>query len=189
MSLHDPVLETQRLVLRLAAQEDVAEIIAYYTRNAEHLGPWEPDRPADFLTAPFWKERVSLYADQAFAGTSYRFYLFPKSRELAREKGAILGSLGLTQIERGPFMCGRLGFSIDGACQGQGLMQEAVSAVVSFGLEDIGLHRIEANHQPQNLRSANLLRRLGFDVQGYARDYLFLGGAWRDHVLTARTAK
>jgi ribosomal-protein-alanine N-acetyltransferase len=85
-------------------------------------------------------------------------------------------------------MCGRLGFSIDAACEGQGLMREALSAVVDFAFGELGLHRIEANHQPQNLRSAALLRSLGFDVQGYARDYLFLNGAWRDHVLTARTA-
>jgi ribosomal-protein-alanine N-acetyltransferase len=30
------------------------------------------------------------------------------------------------------------------------------------------------------------LRALGFTVEGYARDYLFIDGAWRDHVLTAK---
>ena len=38
---------------------------------------------------------------------------------------------------------------------------------------------------PTNERSARLLRRLGFAVEGYARDYLLLDGQWRDHVMTA----
>ena len=39
-----------------------------------------------------------------------------------------------------------------------------------------------ANYVPTNERSGRVLRRLGFVVEGYARDYLFIGGAWRDHV-------
>lgn len=44
-----------------------------------------------------------------------------------------------------------------------------------------------ANYVPTNERSGRLLRRLGFTVEGYARDYLFIDGAWRDHVLTSLT--
>ena len=44
-----------------------------------------------------------------------------------------------------------------------------------------------ANYIPHNERSGRLLRRLGFMVEGYARDYLFINGAWRDHILTALT--
>jgi ribosomal-protein-alanine N-acetyltransferase len=40
---------------------------------------------------------------------------------------------------------------------------------------------------PTNERSGRLLRRLGFVVEGYARDYLFIGGQFRDHVLTSLT--
>ena len=45
--------------------------------------------------------------------------------------------------------------------------------------------RLQANHVPENERSARVLERLGFEREGYARDYLFIGGRWRDHVLTA----
>ncbi len=39
---------------------------------------------------------------------------------------------------------------------------------------------------PENERSARLLARLGFVRVGLARNYLFINGAWRDHVLTER---
>jgi ribosomal-protein-alanine N-acetyltransferase len=44
-----------------------------------------------------------------------------------------------------------------------------------------------ANYRPQNERSARLLERLGFTREGLAKDYLFIDGAWRDHVLTSLT--
>lgn len=44
-----------------------------------------------------------------------------------------------------------------------------------------------ANYMPANARSAAVLQRLGFTIEGTARDYLFLAGAWQDHVLTSLT--
>lgn len=49
-----------------------------------------------------------------------------------------------------------------------------------------GLHRIMANYCPENVRSGKLLARLGFEQEGLARDYLYLNGRWRDHILTSR---
>jgi hypothetical protein len=48
------------------------------------------------------------------------------------------------------------------------------------------LHRIMANYMPSNHRSAAVLRRCGFSVEGLARDYLRIHGEWHDHVLTSR---
>lgn len=42
-----------------------------------------------------------------------------------------------------------------------------------------------ANYMPHNQRSGNLLRRLGFVVEGYARDYLLINGRWEDHIQTS----
>jgi ribosomal-protein-alanine N-acetyltransferase len=66
-------------------------------------------------------------------------------------------------------------------------MSEALRATIAHVFGTLKLHRIMANHLPENTRSAALLKKLGFAVEGYARDYLFIAGAWRDHVLTALT--
>jgi ribosomal-protein-alanine N-acetyltransferase len=49
-----------------------------------------------------------------------------------------------------------------------------------------GLHRVQANHLEENERSARVLARVGFAREGLARNYLFINGRWRDHVLNAR---
>jgi ribosomal-protein-alanine N-acetyltransferase len=63
-------------------------------------------------------------------------------------------------------------------------MSEAVSAAIAHVFGDLGLHRVRAAYHPHNERSGRLLCRLGFVVEGYARDYLDLHGAWRDQILT-----
>jgi ribosomal-protein-alanine N-acetyltransferase len=63
-------------------------------------------------------------------------------------------------------------------------MVEAVGAAVGYAFAVLRLHRVMANYMPHNVRSAAVLRRAGFTVEGYARDYLLINGRWEDHVLT-----
>ena len=51
--------------------------------------------------------------------------------------------------------------------------------------DDLGLHRLEAACLPENEPSRTLLAQCGFTEEGYARQYLRINGAWRDHVLFA----
>ena len=101
--------------------------------------------------------------------------------------GPVVGLANFTQIVRGAFMACSLGYSIDEDRQGQGLMRETLEHAIAYVFDELGLHRVQASYLPTNERSGGLLRRLGFVVEGYARDYIYINGAWRDHVLTART--
>jgi ribosomal-protein-alanine N-acetyltransferase len=177
----ETVLETDRLLLRTARPDEADAVLDFFVRNEPHLGPCEPARPPGFFTIEGWRERLAQYRDHWLAGTTFRLHLFEK-----RLPTRVVGSIGLSNVVRGVFQNAQMGFGLDAECVGRGLMLEAVHATLDFGFGRLDLHRIEANHQPQNLRSAALLRRAGFEVQGYARDYLFLDGAWRDHVLTAK---
>jgi ribosomal-protein-alanine N-acetyltransferase len=60
--------------------------------------------------------------------------------------------------------------------------------VCDYAFGPLGLHRIQANHLPENHRSASVLRRVGFGVEGLARELVLIEGRWRDHVLTALLA-
>jgi ribosomal-protein-alanine N-acetyltransferase len=80
-----------------------------------------------------------------------------------------------------------LGYSVDQAHEGQGIMREALEAALDEVFsERCLLHRVQANVRPENCRSIALLERLRFEREGRSRNYLFIDGAWRDHLNYAR---
>lgn len=60
-------------------------------------------------------------------------------------------------------------------------MSEAVELVLKHSFENLKLHRIEANVQPQNLASIKVLQRCGFTKEGFSRKYLKIDDVWCDH--------
>jgi ribosomal-protein-alanine N-acetyltransferase len=161
---------------------DLAErVVEFYKRNALHLAPWDPPKPEDFRTEAFQRKRLIQAEVDAVAGTATRWWLCLRS-----EPHALVGSIGLTAIARGPFQNAMLGYALDGQLQGRGLMREGLAVVIEFAFScEMHLHRIQANVRPENLRSLRLLEQLGFEREGFARDYLFIDGAWRDHAMLA----
>ena len=177
-----PRFETERLVVRLAADEDVPEIVRYFNDNREHLRPFDPVRPPAFFEARFWDAQVKQSVTEFLGDRTLRLFLFRAG--CAR---TIMGTVNFTRIDRGISQSCSLGYGLAADAQGQGYMEEALRPAIDFVFGSLRLHRIEANYMPHNRRSGNLLRRLGFVVEGYARDYLLINGRWEDHVLTSRT--
>lgn len=98
-----------------------------------------------------------------------------------RDDNAILGAIEISQIVRGAFRSAYLGYHIGAAWSRQGYMTEALGLALAYGFRTLGLHRLEANIQPNNVPSIALVGRLGFAREGYSRRYLKIGGRWRDH--------
>ena len=71
---------------------------------------------------------------------------------------------------------------------GRGLATRAVAAIVAEAFGPIGLHRVEAGTQPENLASQRVLEKNGFVRIGLAPSYLRIAGEWRDHILYQRVA-
>lgn len=177
-----PALHTDRLILRPATPDDAAAILYYYVRNREHLRPWDPPHPPSFFTEEYWRRRVEQNIDEFNLGMSCRFFLFLQS-----DPAQVIGHASFSQIFRGAFHACYLGYTLDEVCQGKGLMFEGLAEAIRYMFREQHMHRIMANYLPHNLRSGRLLRRLGFTVEGYARDYLMINGKWEDHVLTSLT--
>lgn len=97
----------------------------------------------------------------------------------------MVGECNFTNIVRGPFQACHLGFSVAERFEGRGLIREALTPAISYIFEQVGLHRVMASYRPENIRSARLLERLGFEREGLARSYLRINGVWADHVLTS----
>jgi ribosomal-protein-alanine N-acetyltransferase len=98
-----------------------------------------------------------------------------------RADGAVVGAVELSQIVLGVFRSAYLGYYLGAPYAGQGLMTEAIALALSHAFTAMGLHRVEANIQPDNAASIALVARLGFVREGYSRRYLKIRGRWRDH--------
>ena len=94
---------------------------------------------------------------------------------------AIAGCFNINNIVLGSFRSGSLGYYVAAPFAERGYMQAGLKQVIKQAVGKLGLHRLEANIQPGNERSIALVRRCGFVREGLSRDYLFIGGAWRDH--------
>ncbi|CAH2599682.1 GNAT family N-acetyltransferase [Rhodovastum atsumiense] len=107
---------------------------------------------------------------------------------LAERDGDIAGVVTFSEIVMDSFCSAYLGYYAMAGMQGRGLMTRAVELAVLHGFNEIGLHRIEVNIQPDNLRSRALVKRLGFRLEGYSPRYLRIAGLWRDHERWAKLA-
>lgn len=164
--------------LQLLAHEPALSgaVTAFYRRNRDHFAPWNPPTPEDFFTEAVQAVRMAKASEDFRAGTALRWWLV--------QEGTVVGSAHVSAVARGPFHSAHLGYTLDAASQGQGLMHEALTAVVAEVFSPrVNLHRLQAAWRPENARSGAVLQRLGFADIGLAPAYLFIDGAWRDHRL------
>jgi len=105
------------------------------------------------------------------------------------EQGELAGAITIGEIVRGNFCSGYVGYYAFVPHNGHGYMKRGLSAVLSDVFSRHKLHRLEANIQPGNIASRELVRHLGFRLEGFSPRYLKIGGRWRDHERWAITAE
>ncbi len=182
MKLELPLIVTERLLLRLATKEDIRNILAYYTENKTYLTPFSPLWPVDFFTQEYWHTQVENNYLEFINDLSLKLFIFT-----IKNPTRIIGLINFRNFVRGSAQFCYLGYNLAEAEQGKGYMTEALKAAIQYVFQELNMHRIMANYMPDNQRSGNLLNRLGFVVEGYAKEYLLINGKWQDHILTSIT--
>lgn len=176
----DLLLETERLRLRRYQDRDVEDILAYsadadfwLTRNLDWpvteegvKAYWEAQLEVDLNADPVW---LSLVV------------------ELKAERKAI-GQVGLGVIRSGEQRQGTIGWLLGRQYQGQGLATEAARALMTYGFDHLGLHRIAARTGSDNERSWRLMERIGMRREAHFRESHVVEGAWRDEFVYAALA-
>ena len=76
-----------------------------------------------------------------------------------------------------------IGFILNRNYWRQGLMFQALEAVIDFAFTTLKLHRIEADVDPENAGSLGVLEKLGFQREGLFRDRWLLNNEWVDSVM------
>lgn len=99
-----------------------------------------------------------------------------------RATGEVLGDISLFHVDE---QCRRaeIGFSLQRRHWGHGYMSEAAGRLIDHAFDEFGLRRIEADIDPRNQSSANLLERLGFTREGLLRERWVVGGEVSDSAL------
>lgn len=167
-------LESKNVMLRILMPGDAEELLDYYERNKEHLEAFEPRRDSSFYTVKVQHNILNESYRQFLNGLALDFGIFKKNK--------LIGKIRISNIVYGIFKNGIIGYSIDRYEQGNGYMTEAVSLILKYAIEELGLHRIEASALIDNEGSKKVLIKNGFKVLGENEKYLFINGIWRDHI-------
>lgn len=139
----------------------------FVQRNKEFHEPWVyiSDNPKYF----------DQYIRRMKMGKMLGFFIY------ANESKKIVGVVNLNNIRLDPFGSGSLGYYAEEKECGNGYMKEAIWLVLRHAFLKIGLNRVEANIQPENLSSIALVKSAGFTKEGFSKKYLKIGKEYRDH--------
>ncbi|MFF4172878.1 GNAT family N-acetyltransferase [Streptomyces sp. NPDC001744] len=165
-----------RVGLRPFSYADADEFTARARESRELHRPW--------LFPPCTPEAYASYAGTLLGDPARAGFLVCERDE----SGRIAGFVNINNIVRGGFLSGALGYGAFAHAAGRGLFGEALGLVLEYAFGPLGLHRLEANIQPGNTASRDLVRRAGFRLEGFSPVMLFIDGAWRDHERWAITA-
>jgi ribosomal-protein-alanine N-acetyltransferase len=166
--------------VRPLAPADSAPLATLYRTNREYLAPFEPLREEAFFTADGQASRIDDLLTEQAEGRAYPYVI--------EVDGRLAGRITVTNVTRGPFCSGSLGYWVAADKTGRGAATAAVSEVVTDCFTRHGLHRVEAATLVDNHASQTVLRRTGFTLIGLAPRYLRIAGQWRDHLLFQRLA-
>jgi ribosomal-protein-alanine N-acetyltransferase len=108
---------------------------------------------------------------------------------IREDSGQLAGVVNVNSVIRGAFQNGFLGYFAISPHEGRGFMRAGLIEVLDRALGEHGLHRVEANIQPDNLRWIHLVRSLGFRLEGHSPRYLRINGEWKDHDRYALTVE
>ena len=158
-----------RVRLRPLAPSDLDRLVAY--RSDPEVARHQAWNTYDATAAS------ALIAEMAESapGQSGRWFQWG-IEEIA--SGQLIGDCGLFTQEDGAQ--GEIGFTLAPDAQGRGLATEAVSLVLQAAFGPLGFHRVVANTDPSNTRSAALLTRLGFRHEGRSIESVRIRGEWVD---------
>ncbi|RUL75981.1 GNAT family N-acetyltransferase [Dyella choica] len=165
-----PILGTERLLLREIVASDAPDVFAIYSDSLAMR--W-------FGSDPLTSMEEAQKLIEAFA--RWRQLPSPGTRWGIQRKAdrRFLGSCGLFKWNRAWKSC-VIGYELASFAQGEGFMFEALSAILNWGFENMGLNRVEAQIHPENDASLRLLSRLGFVREGCMREAGFWHGSHHD---------
>lgn len=157
----------ERVELRRLAREDREELTRLARASGDLYHPW--------IHAPTTDEEFDSYLARFNRETAEGFLIS------IRNTDTLAGFININEIIRGPYQRGTLGYGAFAPSTGKGYMAEGLRLLFRFAFEDLRLHRLEADIQPGNTASLNLVKKLGFRLEGFSPGFIYIKDEWRDH--------
>ncbi|MEM8723616.1 MAG: GNAT family N-acetyltransferase [Cyanobacteria bacterium P01_G01_bin.39] len=164
-----------RVFIRKPIEEDCRELLSLRRRSKDFHFPW--------VVLCLDTEDCHSYISRSQSDNFQGLLICHASNS------KIIGVANLSQIFYGGFQNAYLSYYADVNFAAQGLISEGVALAVNYAFHNLNLHRIEANIQPENKASINLVKRLNFTKEGFSQKYLKINGQWRDHERWALTVE
>ncbi|NJQ15324.1 GNAT family N-acetyltransferase [Streptomyces bohaiensis] len=181
MNAHWPVeLVEGEVGLRPIRQRDHASWREINQRNRAWLRPWEatvpPAPPGHHQPRrPTFRQNVRHLRAEAHAGRMMPF--------VVTYQGRMVGQLTVAGITWGSLCAAHIGYWVDSAVAGRGVIPTAVAMVTDHCFLTVGLHRLEICIRPENGPSRRVVEKLGYREEGLRPRYLHIDGGWRDHIV------
>ncbi|MGB3009898.1 MAG: GNAT family protein [Mycobacterium sp.] len=173
------LLEGHTCFLRTLDERDAAELTNLVFKNRHYWSIYEPRHQESYFTVAVQREKILESMHHMKNQREFSFGIYDRySKEL-------IGHISMYSIKRLPFSSAFIGYSIDELNVGKGVATEAVQLLVKYGMEVVGLHRIEAYVSPRNLGSIRVLEKANMQREGLLRQLLFINGEWEDHYIYA----
>lgn len=176
-----------RVALRPLRLRDAAVWSEVRIRNEHWLSPWEGCPESQPPAA--WADRHSPVVYAAMLRNLRREARAGRSLPLAVVYDRRLaGQVTAGNVIRGAFDSASVGYWVDSAVAGRGVLPTALAMLVDHCLSPaVGLHRLEVSIRPENTASLRVVEKLGLRQEAMHRRYLFIDGEWRDHLSFAVT--
>jgi aminoglycoside 6'-N-acetyltransferase len=166
------MIATERLVLRRFRPADAPTLRDYRSdREVARYQGWDGPLSVDDA-----EELVAAFASQDPGAAGWFQYAIERKVD-----GVHIGDIGVRLHDN--LMEVDIGYTLAPVAQGHGYMTEALRGLLDHLFHERGLHRASAECDPRNLRSARLLERLGFRLEGHRRASAWLHGEWADDLL------
>ena len=174
MNLKVPILKTDRLELIPLEQAHLNDLFEIYS-DEEAMKYWDGYAHESIDVT---REILDLHLDRIEEGTGLSWCIRLKEDPL------LIGAISFNSLKEGGN--GSIGYMLKRDHWRRGIMSEVLKKCIEYGFKKLKLHRIEAQVEPANVASQELLLRLGFHREGLLRERSFYKGAYQDHYIFSK---
>ncbi len=168
--------------LRPLTMRDAAAWREVRLRNVDWLSPWDATVPPGTQQRPrSFRALARHLGRQARDGQAMPFAI--------EHRGRFVGQVTVSNVVRGSAQFASIGYWLDSAVAGEGIMPTSVALAIDHCFTNAGLHRVEIAIRPENSNSLRVVEKLEIREIGFAPLFLHIDGDWRDHRIFAITVE